>query len=112
MLDTHYIIYLPILFILHDTEEIITYHRWIIAHRKAFIQKFPRLRSMFNYMADFSTSSFYLGGIRFCLSCGDARNGSSIAIYFSVAKKLLADSNKCKNCVFHPVLLSPCTIFS
>ena len=36
----------------------------------------------------------------FCLSCGDARNGSSIAIYFSVAKKLLADSNKCKNCVF------------
>ena len=58
MLDTYYIICLPILFILHDTEEIITYHRWIIAHRKAFIQKFPRLRSMFNYMADFSTSSF------------------------------------------------------
>lgn len=58
MLDTHYIICLPVLFILHDTEEIITYHRWIIAHRQTLIQKFPRLRSMFNYMADFSTSSF------------------------------------------------------
>lgn len=34
------------------------YHRWILAHKETLMQKFPRLRSMFNYMTGFSTISF------------------------------------------------------
>ena len=49
---------LPIVFILHDTEEAIVQHRWVLAHREALALRFPKLRPAIEHLSNIGTTAF------------------------------------------------------
>ena len=49
---------LPVAFILHDAEEMIVQHRWMLAHRESLASRFPKLRSMFERLSRLGTTAF------------------------------------------------------
>ena len=50
----------PMMFILHDVEEILVQHRWILSHRERLMLKFPSMRSMVEHLSRLNTRAFAL----------------------------------------------------
>ena len=50
----------PMMFILHDVEEILVQHRWILSHRERLMLKFPSMRSMVEHLSHLNTRAFAL----------------------------------------------------
>ena len=48
----------PLLFILHEAEEVWVQHRWMSAHKESLVLKFPRIRSMVEYLSRLNTKAF------------------------------------------------------
>ena len=51
---------LPLAFILHDTEEAIVQHRWMLKHKDALAGRFPGMKSVIDYLCGISTKSFVI----------------------------------------------------
>ena len=49
---------LPIVFILHDTEEVIVQHRWMLAHRESLASRFPKLSPVIGHLSQLGTKAF------------------------------------------------------
>ena len=54
---------LPIVFILHDTEEAIVQHRWVLSHREALALKFPKLRPVIEHLSNIGTKAFVVAAM-------------------------------------------------
>ena len=54
---------LPIVFILHDTEEAIVQHRWVLAHREALTMRFPNLRPVIEHLSNIGTKAFVVAAM-------------------------------------------------
>ncbi|MGN0222289.1 MAG: HXXEE domain-containing protein [Prevotella sp.] len=48
----------PLLFILHDAEEVMVQHRWMQAHRESLVSRFPKMRPMLMHLSNLSTKAF------------------------------------------------------
>ena len=48
----------PLLFILHDAEEVAVQHRWMKAHSTSLVARFPRMRMMIDRLLCLSTKAF------------------------------------------------------
>ena len=49
---------LPIVFILHDAEEVIVQHRWMLAHRESLALRFPKLSPVIEHLSKIGTKAF------------------------------------------------------
>ncbi len=49
---------LPVAFILHDAEEVVVQHRWMLAHRESLASRFPKLRPMIEHLSLLGTTAF------------------------------------------------------
>ena len=54
---------LPIVFILHDTEEAIVQHRWMLAHREDLTMRFPKLRPVIEHLSNIGTKAFVVAAM-------------------------------------------------
>ena len=54
---------LPIVFILHDTEEAIVQHRWVLSHREALALRFPKLRPVIEHLSNIGTKAFVVAAM-------------------------------------------------
>lgn len=48
----------PLVFIIHDAEEIAVQHRWMLAHREVLFQRFPKMKPMIEQLASLNTKAF------------------------------------------------------
>ena len=48
----------PLAFIVHDGEEILVQHQWMLAHKDCIIQKFPRATRIIVHLSSLSTKAF------------------------------------------------------
>ena len=53
----------PLAFILHDAEEAIVQHRWMLSHHHVFEDKYPRLKPLFKYLSSLDTQSFVIAAM-------------------------------------------------
>ena len=53
----------PLAFILHDAEEAIVQHRWMLSHRYIFEDKYPRIKPLFKYLSSLDTQSFVIAAL-------------------------------------------------
>ena len=57
-MELFWIISFPLAFIIHDSEEIIVQHKWMLAHKEHIIQKFPRMTRIIIHLSSLSTKAF------------------------------------------------------
>ncbi|MDO4462147.1 MAG: HXXEE domain-containing protein [Bacteroidia bacterium] len=48
----------PLAFIIHDLEEMLFQHRWLVAHRESLSRRFPRMRFVIEHLSGLSTKAF------------------------------------------------------
>lgn len=48
----------PVAFILHDAEEVVVQHRWMLAHREALARRFPKIAPLLDHLCGLSTKAF------------------------------------------------------
>ena len=48
----------PLAFIIHDTEEIIFQHKWMLRHKESLLQRFPKAKTMIDMLSSLSTKAF------------------------------------------------------
>lgn len=48
----------PLLFIIHDAEEVMVQHRWMSAHKASLMERFPRMRSIIEHLSCIDTKAF------------------------------------------------------
>lgn len=48
----------PLAFIIHDGEEILVQHKWMLTHKDSLIARFPMLRSALEHLSRMSTKAF------------------------------------------------------
>jgi len=53
----------PIAFILHDAEEVVVQHRWMLNHKDVLIARFPKMRKMVEHLSGLTTKSFAIAAI-------------------------------------------------
>ena len=53
----------PLAFILHETEEAIVQHRWMLKHKDALAGRFPGMKSVIDYLCGISTKSFVIAAL-------------------------------------------------
>ena len=53
----------PIVFVVHDAEEVIVQHRWMQAHRESLCQRFPKARPMINHLSSLNTKAFAIAAL-------------------------------------------------
>lgn len=53
----------PLAFIIHDAEELMAQHRWMLRHRESLISKFPRLERIIEHLSGLSTLSFAVAAL-------------------------------------------------
>lgn len=53
----------PIAFLIHDMEEILMQHKWMLAHKEDLLRKFPRLQSMILHLSSLNTKAFTIAVI-------------------------------------------------
>ena len=54
---------LPLLFILHDGEEVVVQHRWMLAHKEPIAARFPRLRPLLDHLSGLNTKAFAVAAL-------------------------------------------------
>ena len=57
-MELFWIISFPLAFIVHDGEEILVQHQWMLAHKDCIIQKFPRATRLIVHLSSLSTKAF------------------------------------------------------
>ena len=57
-ISIYLIILFPITFIIHDGEEILTQHKWMLTHKDTLIARFPMLRPALKHLSGMSTKAF------------------------------------------------------
>lgn len=57
-MELFWIISFPLAFIIHDSEEIIVQHKWVLTHKERLIQKFPIATRILEHLASLSTKAF------------------------------------------------------
>jgi hypothetical protein len=57
-ISIYLIILFPITFIIHDGEEILTQHKWMLTHKDTLIARFPMLRPALEHLSRMSTKAF------------------------------------------------------
>lgn len=60
---TYIVLAFPLAFILHDAEEIVVQHRWMLAHEKSMIARFPKLKPMIYHLLSLDTQSFAVAAV-------------------------------------------------
>ena len=53
----------PLAFLLHDTEEAIVQHRWMLKHKDALAARFPGMRHLIGYLSRISTKAFVVAAL-------------------------------------------------
>ena len=53
----------PLAFLLHDTEEAIVQHRWMLKHKDALAARFPGMRHLIGYLSRISTMAFVVAAL-------------------------------------------------
>lgn len=53
----------PLLFILHDAEEMMVQHRWMLTHRESLLSRFPKMRPMLIHLSSLSTKAFSIAAL-------------------------------------------------
>ena len=53
----------PLAFLIHDLEEILVQHKWMLAHKEDLIRRFPRLQPMINHLSSLSSKAFAIAVI-------------------------------------------------
>ena len=53
----------PIVFILHDAEEVIVQHRWMLSHRESLCLRFPKARPMIDHLSKLNTKAFIIAAL-------------------------------------------------
>ena len=53
----------PIVFVVHDAEEVIVQHRWMLAHRESLCLRFPKARPMINHLSSLNTKAFAIAAL-------------------------------------------------
>lgn len=53
----------PIAFILHDAEEVVVQHRWMLNHRESLIATFPKMTQMVEHLSSLTTKAFAIAAI-------------------------------------------------
>lgn len=54
---------LPILFVVHDTEEVIIQHRWMLLHHDVLTKRFPQLRNILDHLSILNTRAFAIAAL-------------------------------------------------
>ena len=49
---------LPVVFILHDAEEVVVQHRWMLVHKESLASRFPKFRPMIEHLSRLGTTAF------------------------------------------------------
>jgi len=57
-MELFWIISFPLAFIIHDSEEIIVQHKWVLAHKEHLIQKHPIATRIIEHLSSLSTKAF------------------------------------------------------
>ena len=57
-MDLFWIISFPLAFIVHDGEEIVIQHKWMLTHKDLLIQKFPKAKRVISHLSSLSTTAF------------------------------------------------------
>lgn len=57
-MDLFLIISFPLAFIIHDVEEIIVQHEWMLAHKEGLLRRFPRAKYFVSHLSGLSTKAF------------------------------------------------------
>ena len=52
------IISFPFAFLIHDLEEILVQHKWMLAHKEDLLRRFPRLQPMIHHLSSLSSKAF------------------------------------------------------
>ena len=62
---------LPALFVLHDVEEAVVQHRWMLSHEAALRAQFPRLQPLITHLLQYSHLTINYGNclVKFSLNC-------------------------------------------
>ncbi|SMP41042.1 HXXEE domain-containing protein [Fibrobacter sp. UWB10] len=58
IVDLFWIISFPLAFVIHDGEEIIVQHKWMLTHKDFLIQKYPRAKRIVTHLSCLSTKAF------------------------------------------------------
>ena len=53
----------PIVFVVHDAEEVIVQHRWMLAHRESLYLRFPKARPMLDHLSKLNTKAFAIAAL-------------------------------------------------
>ena len=53
----------PVLFLIHDLEEVATQHRWMLRHQEQLSQRFPVLRRLVVHLSQLSTAAFGIAAL-------------------------------------------------
>lgn len=54
---------LPALFVLHDVEEAVVQHRWMLSHEAALRAQFPRLQPLITHLLQLDTRAFLVAAL-------------------------------------------------
>ena len=57
-MDLFWIISFPLAFIVHDGEEIVIQHKWMLTHKDLLIQKFPKAKRVISHLSSLSRAAF------------------------------------------------------
>ncbi len=58
IVDLFWIISFPLAFVIHDGEEIVVQHKWMLIHKDFLIQKYPRAKRIITHLSNLSTKAF------------------------------------------------------
>ncbi|MGN0310771.1 MAG: HXXEE domain-containing protein [Bacteroides sp.] len=53
----------PVAFILHDAEEVVVQHRWMLNHKERLIAKFPKMTKLVEHLSSLTTKAFAVAAI-------------------------------------------------
>ena len=57
------IISFPLAFLIHDIEEILVQHKWLLTHKEVLLRRFPRIQSMILHLSSLNTKAFTIAVI-------------------------------------------------
>ena len=57
------VIPLPLAFVVHEAEEIITQHKWMMSHGERLKRRFPRLGFLVNHLSQIDTKAFLIAAL-------------------------------------------------
>lgn len=56
-------LFFPLAFIIHDLEEILVQHRWMLSHKDSLLQRFPKMSPMIEQLCRLNTKAFTIAAL-------------------------------------------------